>query len=89
MKSQFHLRVLSPYRAKNTSLLYYEDLNLNAIKVTVVAYGKDFAQRIGAMWGKCSVVVVSVVLVVYTVTRRIPTFRLTTDRIYDGGPIRL
>ena len=25
----------------------------------------------------------------YTVMRRITTFRLTTDRIYDGGPIRL
>ena len=24
-----------------------------------------------------------------TVTHRIPTFRLTTDRIHDGGPIRL
>ena len=25
----------------------------------------------------------------YTVTRRITTFRWATDRIYDGGPVRL
>ena len=55
---------------------------IRRLKVNVAAYltgcGENFVFVVGG-----------VRLMVYTVMRRITTFRSTTGRTYDGGPIRL
>ena len=79
------MRVLRSYLAVNTPRVSYEDHRFCAVKVNVAAYLIECGKQIVALWGICSVV--SVMLMFYTGMRRITTFRSTTDRIYDGGPI--